>query len=447
MNLFLTTLIALLAGLTPAQVQPADPSVKTSEPVVVIWFGFDDVTVRPNYSDNRRSLERLDSLIRSRDFTRLDTLRIVGKSSMDGPYTYNALLAMRRARSVRTYITKHYPGFQGTLDVQSEGEVWNEFREAVAQDPSLSDVTRTRMLEIIDSDASPDRKEARLKSLPSWRTYYRALFPTYRSATVTPHYWMLEMPRIDDAQMLESLAWIPPVQAIQLRPDNLVVPALTSSGTLARTGKLARARRSEQRALIPLDPVFGLSTNVLYDLTYVPHYGLTSIPSASLEFYPRRGHWTVGADVEWPMWQHWDDHRFLQIQNITLWTRRYFKAKDERFRGLYLFASANAARFGVGFDAKGWEGEGYGGSLGVGHKWTFGRRFFLDLGIAAGAFYSKYDPYVFGNDATKRYYYDYAGDPDLFIERNHRWLWIGPTRAYVSLGIDLINRNRRRAAR
>ncbi|MBR5431098.1 MAG: DUF3575 domain-containing protein, partial [Bacteroidales bacterium] len=344
------------------------------------------------------------------------------------------LLSLRRARSVKTYILKHFPGFQGTVSMVSEGEVWGEFREAVAADASLSEVTRERMLEIIDSDASPDRKEARLKSLPSWRTYLRKLFPTYRSATVTPHYWMLDTPRIADDDMLESLARISPAQPIQLRPDNLAIPALTSPG-------------GRKRAKLPLDPIFGLSTNLLYDFTYVPHYGLTSIPSASLEFYPRRGHWTVGADVEWPMWKHWDDHRFLQIQNVTLWTRRYFKAKDDRFRGLYLFASANAARFGFGYDAKGWEGEGLGASLGVGHKWTFGRRFFLDLGIAAGGFYSKYDPYVWGNDATRRYYYDYVGDPDLFVERNHRWFWGGPTRAYVSFGIDIVNRNKRRASR
>ena len=230
MNLFLTTLIALLAGIAPVQAQSVDPSPRTSQPVVVIWFGFDDATVRPEYSDNRQSLAQLDSLIKSREFTVLDTLRIVGKSSMDGAYTYNNLLSLRRARSVKTYITKHYPGFQGTITLVSEGEVWSDFREAVAGDASLPEGTRDRMLEIIDSDATPDRKEARLRSLPSWRTYMRKLFPTYRTATVTPHYWMLDMPRIAEDDMLESLAWISPAQPIQLRPDNLTVPALTSLG-------------------------------------------------------------------------------------------------------------------------------------------------------------------------------------------------------------------------
>ena len=193
-----------------------------------------------------------------------------------------------------------------------------------------------------------------------------------------------------------------------------------------------------------LRPVLGLSTNLLYDLTYIPHYGVTSIPSFSLEYYPARGHWTVGADVEWPMWRHYEDHRFLQVNNITLWTRRYFKPRDGRYRGGYLFASANAARYGIGWDAKGWEGEGIGASLGAGYKLVFGKsRLFLDFGAAVGAFYSAYDPYVYGFDVTQRYYYDYYGDVDLFAARRKRLMWVGPTRVYISLGIDLFNRHRR----
>lgn len=193
-----------------------------------------------------------------------------------------------------------------------------------------------------------------------------------------------------------------------------------------------------------LRPVFGLSTNLPYDITYVPGYGVTSIPSFSLEYYPARGRWTVGADVEWPMWRHYESHRFFQVNNITLWTRRYFKESQGRFKGGYLFASANAARYGIGWDAKGWEGEGIGASLGAGYKVVFGKgRMFLDMGVAVGAFYSAYDPYVYGFDHTRRYYYDYDGDVDLFVARRKRLMWVGPTRLYISIGIDLFNRHAR----
>ena len=143
------------------------------------------------------------------------------------------------------------------------------------------------------------------------------------------------------------------------------------------------------------------------------------------------------------MWQHYDSHRFLQVNNITLWTRRYFKPTDGRFGGAYLLLNANVARYGIGWDAKGWEGEGIGASLGAGYKLNLGKRMFLDFGLALGAFYSPYDPYVYGFDSTGRYYYDYNGDVDKFVARSKRLMWLGPTRAYISLGIDLFNRKRR----
>ncbi|MCR5571671.1 MAG: hypothetical protein K6F42_05470, partial [Bacteroidales bacterium] len=43
-------------------------------------------------------------------------------------------------------------------------------------------------------------------------------------------------------------------------------------------------------------PVVGISTNIPYDLTWVPGYGVTSVPSFSVEYFPARWErWTVGA--------------------------------------------------------------------------------------------------------------------------------------------------------
>ena len=190
--------------------------------------------------------------------------------------------------------------------------------------------------------------------------------------------------------------------------------------------------------------MLAVSTNLIYDLTYIPGYGLTTIPSFSLEYYPNAGRWTFGADVEWPMWQHFDTHRFMQINNITLWGRRYFQPKDETFKGLYLLGSLGANRYGVGWNERGWKGEGIHASAGIGWKKYLGRsRFFFDTGLALGVFWSRYDPYVYSNEATGWYYYDYSGKPADFTERSKRLLWFGPTRAYVSIGYDLFTRRRK----
>ena len=394
---------------------------------IKLFFPLGDATIRPNYRNNAEALAQLRDLLENRGYMAGDIIRVVGKASLDGAERVNNALARRRAEAIRKYIATHWPGFADVVSVTVEGEAWEDFRVAVQADTQLSEADGRSIQDIIASTKSADAKEAALRRLPAWRNYSRSLFPDLRAAAIAPDF-VSERFRIRDSELLlPELSWDLAAPAFEMRPDKLTVPALTQ-----------RSRRI-------IRPVIGLSTNLIYDITYIPGYGLTSAPSITLEYYPARSrHFTFGFDVEFPMWQHWDTHRFLQVNNLTLWARRYFREREDRFRGLYLLGSVNGARFGVGWDAKGWEGEGVGASVGVGHKWLLGRsRFFIDLGIALGAFYSQYDPYVFGNDPTRRYYYDYVGDPKFFRERNHRWFWFGPTRAYISLGIDLFNRKRR----
>ena len=392
---------------------------------VVIFFPLESATIQPDYRDNRQSLARLDSLFDGRVPLPGDSVIIIGTASVDGPEPYNDALSHRRAEAIRQYVAGRYPHLAGILDVRSEGESLDRLRTAVAADSLLDSSTRRAVLDILDGDATADGKEALLKTVPGWRTYARSVFPTLRSAIVISSGTVPSLP--DEIDL--CLGWPGPDRpgfpVVDLRPDQLSVPALTRHRTLR--------------------PVLGISTNLLYDITYVPGYGLTSIPSFSLEYYPARSrHFTYGMDLEWPMWQHWDTHRFLQVNNIALWARRYFPAREDRFRGFYLQAGANAVRFGIGWDAHGWEGEGVGASLGIGHKWLLGRsRLFIDCGAALGVFYAQHDPYVYGNDATRRYYYDYSGDPGQFRPRNQRFFWAGPTRVYLSIGIDLFNRKRR----
>ena len=83
-------------------------------------------------------------------------------------------------------------------------------------------------------------------------------------------------------------------------------------------------------------------------------------------------------------------------------------------------------------------------AVGIGYKWALGPRMYLDLGASAGFFYSRYDPFVWGNDPTGWYYYDYSGDPADFVRRRMSLSWFGPTRVYISLGINLFDRNNKK---
>ena len=456
---------------------------------VPIFFRFNSEIYDPAIFSNEASMRSIFNLIDSVGADHIQKIDITGFSSPEGVYEYNQKVSLHRARSVAKIIRSRYQPLSQRVHVDGGGEAWAELRASVAADTKLTTASRDKVLRFLnDTTISNDTRKWRLinwlKNDPNvgpiypylLRNHYRKL----RSGVVVVIYESQDEPETtkpsaapaqpekqpqDTAtvarpvQPADTLVAVPPVEpqtdttAVAHLVDTLAQPAQP-----ADTAEFAPALDSVTKAALqePLRqtsdhtarrgfiPAAGISTNLPYDITYVPGYGITTIPSFSFEYYPAsRGRWTYGADVEWPMWKHWDTQRFMQINNVTLWTRRYFKDPAVRPQGAYLLGSVNGARFGVGFNQKGWIGEGLGLSVGAGYKIPLGQsRFWFDAGVALGIFYAAYDPYVYGNDALGWYYYDYAGKPEDFTERNKRWLWIGPTRIYFSIGFDLFNRNK-----
>lgn len=393
-SLLVVALLCLFPD-TALLLRAQEPETRTR---ISVLFPINRYVLLRNYADNAAALDALDRQLVENNPAGINLVVIISAASPEGPTTFNEMLSQRRGEALRSYILAQRPDLEDKIELRSVGEAWLE-------------------LHIVDLAIPRKEREKLLRSRSDWRSIASKKLPLLR-------YAYLDITRA--ALPSEELAF--PV--ISAPAQYLPIPEITPVLPAEKTPSCIR-------------PVLGISTNLLYDITYIPHYGLTSIPSFSLEYYPARGHWTVGADVEWPMWQHYEDHRFLQVNNITLWTRRYFRPTNGRFSGAYLLLNANVARYGIGWDAKGWEGEGVGASLGAGYKLKLGKRMFMDFGLAVGAFYSPYDPYVYGFDPTGRYYYDYSGDVDKFIPRSKRLMWLGPTRAYISIGVDLFNRKRR----
>lgn len=366
-----------------------------------IHYPINRSVILSDFSDNAASLRLLNHWLEVTAPGDIRSISIISASSPDGPVSTNLKLSMRRGIAVRDYIVERRPDLESRIGLHAVGEAWEDLH---LLEPSLEDLKQDESL---------------LRALPQFHFLARDVFPQLRYA------------RVD---------FFPQVYAIPSWKGEGLVTA--PSGSVIGTPLLGEFEQQKVTHLAFTRPFLGISTNLLYDITYIPNYGFTSIPSFSLEYYPRRGRYTVGADVEFPMWRHPAEHRYMQVNNLTFWVRRYFKEVEDRFKGAYLFANANAARYGIGWNAKGWEGEGLGASLGAGYKFLLSKRLFLDLGGAVGVFYSGFDPYVWGNDATGYYYYDYSGDPAQFTRRRKRLFWVGPTRIYISLGIDLRKRVR-----
>lgn len=216
------------------------------------------------------------------------------------------------------------------------------------------------------------------------------------------------------------------------------------------------------RPLLPLQrrEMLSVKTNLLEYGAYVPKYGYCPMPNISLEYYPRHGHITLGASLDFPWWiGNTDNHKYFELRNYTLEARYYTRSSDRSythglpngeaaFKGFYLSAYANAFLYQIGCNEQdGWIGEGIGGGLGLGYVLPLGKKnqhWRVEFGALLGFFVSKYDPFVYGcpveNVKDGLYYYDYIGDADLFKKRQYRFTWFGPTRVGITITYDLLYR-------
>ena len=219
----------------------------------------------------------------------------------------------------------------------------------------------------------------------------------------------------------------------------------------------------------PRRELLAIKTNLLFYGVYMPGYGRwCPIPNVALEYYPKKGHFTFGASFDMPWWQDYDAHKYFQVRNYQVESRYYFKARganrayeangangangankaygEPSFGGFYLQGYIHGGVFGICFDAdRGWVGEGIGAGIGGGYVLPLSNNghWRLELGIQAGFFRCKYDPYQYENPVDPSYhddlyYYKWTLDPDLFKKRQYRWNWLGPTRIGVTLSYDLL---------
>lgn len=407
-----------------------------------VYFRWDKSNYEDNYRSNSQAADKVYNLMKDIGTERVDSVIVKAYASPEGAYGHNMDLSRRRAMEFDRAV-KEKMGLMGAdipITVLPGGEAWEQLRARVEADTVISATAKKRTLALLDDDSVP-------RDTKKWRMMHFYLGETREEGDV--YHWLLlnhyVYLRCLDIKIYyhDAVPYSLEEPEEEVKEEQPVQPdttAVSASEAFIPSQELV-SPASDNTAKRRFSPVIGISTNLLFDATYIPNYGFTSVPSFSLEYYPARGHWTFGADVDWSHWLHYDTHKFNQIHNITLHTRRYFKSGENGFKGLYLQGALNAAMYGLGWDAHGWEGELLGANLGAGYKINFGR-FFIDMGLDVGYFYSRNDPYVWGDDATGWYYYDYVGDPAQFAPRQKGFQWFGPTRAYISIGLDLFNRKR-----
>lgn len=420
---------------------------------------FFDIAGKVVFPINKWTLPKRDSLVMELEkevfpLINSDSLELVhmmlrGAASPEGPYRFNKFLGEKRAETLLNFIKAN---LTSTIDENFDMEIDIEDYRTLCLLMRRQGDKDYGYVQAMCDQYLPKNQIVKLKSVlvkahqgTLWLRLFREYFPRLRAARIV---FFFRAPRTYAPKVIiEPIETDSLVNVVEPLPDTTTVAPIVPVETLETLTKR-----------IPRRELLSVKTNLLFYGVYMPGYNrYCPIPNIAVEYYPLHGHFTYGASFDCPWWQSYDAHKFFQVRNYQLEARYYFRSGDiaknrpgkgAAFRGFYLQGYAHAAFFGICFDAdRGWEGEVFGGGLGLGYVLPLSKKghWRLEFGLQAGFFAGRYDPYQYespfeGDPRDDRYYYKYYGDPELFKKRQHRFSWIGPTRIGVSLTYDLLYR-------
>ena len=385
----------------------------------------------------------------NKDSLSIYRMMIRGAASPEGPYNFNKMLGDKRGQSLFSFINSRLAN-PVKEDEYTREAITEDYQYLCIMMRDAGDADYLKVKEICDKYL-PSGKVAALKSALQkadggklWRRLLKTYFPDLRA---TRFIIFLEKPEPEKTDA--------PIQIVQAQP---VDEGAQTSGKGVMTLPETPVDTIQEPIVLKRREFLSVKTNLLLDGAYVPGYDRwCPIPNVAIEYYPLHGHFTFGASIDFPWWQDYWANKYFQIRNYQLEARYYLRSGDieknvpgegAAFRGWYAQAYIHAGLFGICFDAdRGWEGEGFGGGLGLGYVLPISRNghWRLEFGAQAGFFRCKYDPFQFECpvDPTEQdhlYYYKWTLDANLFKKRQYRYNWIGPTRIGVTLTYDLLYR-------
>jgi len=409
-----------------------------------VVFPVNDYRLPPN-APLLKQLEQDVLPVINREGYVLSRIYIRGAASPEGKYARNKFLSEKRAQALVDFVTSRLTVPVGeencSIDIDFE-----DYRTLCVFLSRAHDANYAYVKSLCDKYLPTNNTKALKAALRKAQggRLWRHLFTTY-------------FPQLRTARIILVFKKIQPVSEETVAPETEVPQAIAMEPVpmIEETNKMVEMEAPEY---LPRREYLSVKTNLLFYGVYMPGYDRwCPIPNVAVEYYPKNGHFTFGASLDFPWWQDYWGHKYFQIRNYQLESRYYLRSGDmasnppgegAAFRGLYLQAYAHVGLFGICFDAdRGWVGEGAGAGLGIGYVLPISKNghWRLEFGLQAGFFRCKYDPYQYENPVDPTYidhlyYYKWTLDPSLFKKRQYRYNWVGPTRVGVTLCYDLLYR-------
>lgn len=417
--------------------KPISDSAYVSTDYTEIHFRSNKADLDVKYMENKAALEHLDIAIDSIGLENITAIEIVSQSSPEGIYSRNVWLSEHRSQVMVDYVKKTFPELADKLSVNLVSESWENLAQYVYQDPNLDEQTKQKILDLIDSDIKIETKKSRMKNLGKTKKtgdIYKYLLNNY--------YPVIRNTGIYILHMLEEET---PFNKDPERPPLLPEPPVNPKGIThepERPGPPPEPEEPPRKR-----PILAVKTNIPYYGFFTKSIGWAPIYNVEAEWYPSEfGRWSWLVEYEFPWHSKESKHQYFQIINLQLEGRRYFK-KEYYHTGWYLSGYVGGNYYDICLDDKsfyGYQGEGFGGGLGLGYVQPLGdratTRWKLEFFVKAGYYMSFYDPYQPGNPYMGKSYYDWHDDPSLFIRRNWVFKWLNPTGVGISISYDLIHK-------
>ena len=360
------------------------------------------------------------------DSLTLRKIYLRGAASPEGPTQWNKTLGVRRAQSLLDFLTNRlqFPVDEDILETVIEIEDYRTLCLLMRRNGDPDYPLVQMLCDQYSDKAALKQQLQRVRHGKLWPRLLYTYFPQLRAARMLLFFNKTASPTPVPA---DTTTVTPPIDETEPVDTTVVIP----TDTVAVDTVYERVPRRE---------LLSIKTNLLLDGAYMPGYNRwCPIPNLAVEYYPKRGHFTYGASLDIPWWQHYQEHKYFQIRNYQVegrWWARGAHGDDESFgnyrapayRGAFLQAYLHVAVFGICFDEnRGWVGEGAGAGVGAGYVLPISHNghWRLEFSLQAGFFRCKYDPYQYENPVNPAYrdhlyYYKWTQKPELFKKRQYR---------------------------
>lgn len=191
---------------------PSEAVVKeraiSGEAYVVFKSGATDVDA--GYLDNEAELQKIratiDSVKVDPDIT-ITSIVLRGYSSPDGAFSVNQDLSAKRVEAIRAYVEALFELPEDMWHAEAAGENWEGFRAAVEAATNLPN--KAKILELIDSDLDPDRKEYKISKFSrDYKIISKDIYPILRRTDYKVMYTIRSYTSVEEVrQILETKPW------------------------------------------------------------------------------------------------------------------------------------------------------------------------------------------------------------------------------------------------